>query len=212
MTNKHPSSISNTNINSFAEIIESSLDKSTAQCWEWDNLPRFGSIVSFSSNPDIITLGCVTHVTTGSMDPMRYPYPYKKTEAELRQEQPQIFEFLKTTFTIQMLGQIDQTPNNHKILYMTPLQPAKIHTFVEYTSAHLVHLFFQNPDYLHVLFAHATNLYNIDELLLALNYQLLEKKLITPETIRNLCQTFSLLTGNDYRRLKLFLSRIQAFL
>ena len=78
----------------FAEVIESSLGVFTAQCWQWDYFPEFGSLVQVKSGGDRI-LGVVIQVQTGSMDPMRYPFPYQKTEDELRKEQPQIFEFLK---------------------------------------------------------------------------------------------------------------------
>ena len=81
----------------FAEVIEGSLDFFCAQCWVWDAFPRFGSLVQAKSN-EFVILGCVVTIRTGSMDPMRYPFPYQKTEKELRAEQPQIFEFLKTTF------------------------------------------------------------------------------------------------------------------
>ena len=49
--------------------------------------------------PGRTVCGIVHQVQTGSMDPVRYPFAYQKTEAELRAEQPQIFEFLKTTFS-----------------------------------------------------------------------------------------------------------------
>src|SRR5262245_17591697 len=82
---------------SFAEVIQSSLESFTAQCWDWNYFPHFGSLVQTES-PTHIIFGTVIQVHTGSMDEARSPFPYQKTEDQLRVEQPQIFEFLKTTF------------------------------------------------------------------------------------------------------------------
>src|SRR5689334_4954716 len=87
----------------FAEVIESSIDTALVQSWQWDVFPRFGSLVEIL-HKEYSILGLVTGITTGSMDPVRYPFPYQKTEDELMAEQPQIFEFLKTTFKIQVVG------------------------------------------------------------------------------------------------------------
>ncbi len=192
----------------FAEVIESNLDHFTAQCWEWDNFPSFGDLVTITNDP-LTLIGCVTQIHTGSMDPMRYPFPYKKTEAELRTEQPQIFEFLKTTFTVQIIGHANHTKNASSYFYFSPPKPAKIHSFVDYASMHTYATFFQKPLYLNVLFAYAENIPNLDELLLALLHNLSQRQLLNKENLESFCETFSLLTGNDYRRLKLFLSRVE---
>ena len=79
----------------FSEVIDSSLHGFTAQSWQWDDFPAFGQLVTVQSGTRTL-FGIVYQVHTGSMDPVRYPFPYQKTEAELLAEQPQIFEFLKT--------------------------------------------------------------------------------------------------------------------
>lgn len=193
----------------FAEVIESSLDHFTAQCWEWDHFPSFGSLVTITNNT-LMLIGCVTQVHTGSMDPMRYPFPYKKTEQELQAEQPQIFEFLKTTFTVQIIGHAQLKENTTSYYYLLPPKPAKIHSFVGYASMNLYAQFFQQAHYLNLLFAFAHNIPNLDELLLALLHNMNQRQLLTQEHLEAFCQTFSLLTGNDYRRLKLFLGRVEA--
>lgn len=194
---------------SFAEVIESSLDHFTAQCWQWDNFPSFGNLVTVTNNETTL-IGCVTQIHTGSMDPMRYPFPYQKTEQELQAEQPQIFEFLKTTFTVQIIGYQNHSAHATTYSYLLPPKPAKIHTFVAYASMHLYASFFQKPHYLNLLFSFAHSIPNLDELLLALLHNLSQRQLLTQEHLEAFCQTFSLLTGNDYRRLKLFLSRVDA--
>ncbi len=185
----------------FAEIIESSLQEFTAQCWQWDRIPHFGSLVTVTTKRRTL-FGIVHSIKTGSMDPLRYPFPYKKTEEELLREQPQIFEFLKTNFTCLGLGYSEQG----KLFYLTSPEPPKIHAFVQEATKEQYQQFFSNEHYLHLLFSHQT-LGSLDELLLACLKNLNELNLLTPEKTATFIETFALLTGNDYRRLKLFLQR-----
>ena len=189
----------------FAEIIESSLDSSLAQSWEWDTFPIFGSLVQATSN-SITILGVVTEIKTGSMDPMRYPFPYKKTEEELRSEQPQIFEFLKTTFQIKVLGFMDETKKNQ---YRLPPHPCKIHSFVTKTPSQFSGEFFSKPDFLYLLYSQNTQILHLDDLLLAIFKQLSQNDRLTSSVLDTFSQTMSLLTGNDYRKIKLLLKRTE---
>ena len=188
----------------FAEIIESSLQNWLAQSWEWDEFPQFGSIVTTESNSRIL-FGIIHQVQTGSMDPIRYPFPYKKTEEELRREQPQIFEFLKTTFSCLTLGYQE----NSKIHYLIAPEPPKIHSFVAPISSILAKQFFSSHNYLHILFGMASGIGNIDELLLAILKQHVALNILSEDSLDNFMQRYSLLIGNDYRRIKLFLQRAQ---
>jgi hypothetical protein len=61
----------------FAEVVESSLQSFTAQTWQWDNFPAFGSLVCVQGKQRTL-FGIVYQVQTGSMDPSRYPFPYQK--------------------------------------------------------------------------------------------------------------------------------------
>ena len=189
---------------SFAEVIASSLDHFIAQSWQWDHFPDFGSLIQVTNN-NITILGCVTTVQTGSMDPMRSPFPYQKTELELMIEQPQIFEFFSIFFKVQILGY----QSNDSINYVLPPKPSKIHSFVSKTSPSLTQAFFQRADYLHLLFAFAHQIPSIDELLIAIVHKLSDQKQLTKEHFESLCEIYSLLTGNEYRRMKLFLQRIE---
>lgn len=186
----------------FAEVIESSLQGFLAQSWEWDNFPSFASLVTVKQKNRII-FGIVHQVKTGSMDPMRYPFPYQKTEEELIKEQPQIFEFLKTTFACIIIGYRDKGNMN----YILAPEPPKIHSFVEQCDADLSASFFANNHYLHSLFSHANSVFNMDELLLALLNQ--QKSRMAEESMNHFMQKYALLIGNDYQRIKLFLQRAQ---
>lgn len=217
---------------SFAETIESSLQGFTAQCWQWDDFPAFGSLVTIQARPRTL-FGIVHQIHTGSMDPMRSPFPYRKTEEELLREQPQIFEFLKTTFSCITVGYQGHSPTGQGYLEQSPTgrgpqeqgsseqnsmiyqlcpQPPKIHAFVQQARHEDYQAFFAYPHYLPVLFGMSGIVFNLDELLLAVIKNLEDHKLMTPEKVRALVASFSLLTGNDYRRLKLFMQRLEPIL
>lgn len=198
----------NYNESSFAEVIESSLDKFVAQCWQWDNFPKFGSLVQVK-NKNITILGCIANIQTESTDPLRYPFPYKKTEEELHKEQPQIFEFLKTTFNVKVLGYIENQTEKH---YLLPLYPCKIHSFVNQCSSKFTNHFFSVPDFLYPLFSGGSPLANQDNLLLAILKQLAKDNILTNKIIQNFCKTLSLLEESNYRKIKLLLKQIETLL
>ena len=188
----------------FAEIIQSSLDEWISQSWKWDNFPHFGSIVTVEDKKRK-TFGVIYSVQTGSLDPIHTPVAYKKTEEELMAEQPQIFEFLKTTFSCLTIGYEEEG----KIFYQLAPEPPKIHSFVSKIDKSSAKEFFKSNLYLHSLFGYANKIGNLDELLLAILKFKTSTITLTQTEINNFMQTFSLLTGNDYRRLKLFLQRAQ---
>lgn len=192
----------------FAEVIESSLHGFLAQSWESDTFPVFGSLVAITTS-DRISFGVVHQIQTGSMDPGRHPFPYQKTEEELRREQPQIFEFLKTTFSCLVIGHKNtQGP----MVYLLAPEPAKIHSFVAPLGKSMSQKFFMSTHYLHLLFGLANHLFNLDELLLAMLAHQASLGILSPTNLIEFTTTFSLLTGNDYRRLKLFLQRVEPFM
>lgn len=188
----------------FAEVIESSLTGWLAQSWSWDTFPEFGSFVVVEGKKRTI-FGIVHQVQTGSMDPVRYPFPYQKTEEELLKEQPQIFEFLKTTFSCIVVGYQEKK----SISYLIAPEPPKIHSFIACPDNETSKIFFANNKYLHLLFTHSAQIFNMDELLLALLRQHKDFNILSPEKINSFMQTYSLLIGNDYRRIKLFLQRVE---
>lgn len=186
----------------FAEVIESSLQSWLAQSWQWNYFPPFGTLVHIQQSNRIV-FGIVHQVQTGSMDPTRYPFPYQKTEEELLREQPQIFEFLKTTFSCVTIGYQEKGT----IVYQLAPEPPKIHAFVSHVDAALSKQFFAHDAYLHCLFGLSAQIFNLDELLLALLQQQAALHILNEYKMKNFMHSYTLLTGNDYRRLKLFLQR-----
>lgn len=195
--------------NCFAEVIESSLSGWLAQSWQWDNFPSFGSFVAIEEKSRTL-FGIVHEVQTGSMDPTRYPFPYKKTEEELLREQPQIFEFLKTTFSCISVGYKEKGKNT--IHYLLAPEPPKIHAFIMQPHHSDIKNFFAHDHYIHLFFSHASHIFNLDELMLALLKQQAQHTILTKEKLNSFIQTYSLLIGNDYRRIKLFLQRAERIL
>jgi len=214
----------------FAEVMESSLGNFVAQTWDWKNIPEFGSLICVENNNQI-NLGVISQINTGTIDSSRYPFPYKKTEEELLSEQPQIFEFLRTTFRVQVIGYVDISKrpfldgkNNstnfersellaskdervQTIFYQIPPRPCKIHSFVANVSKEIALNFFSKPDFMYLLFSFEKEISNLDELLLAILKQLADRSLLSETYVGEFYETLSLLVGNDYKRLKLFLKR-----
>lgn len=186
-----------------AEIVESSLYTWTAQCWRWDIIPEFGSLVSVHNKKRTL-YGLVTGITTGSLDSNRYPFTYQKTEEELIREQPQIFEFLKTHVNCITLG----FEEHEKIMYQIPPEPPKIHAFVGPLQPQTLKVFFAKPDFLHLLFQ-STEGTQTDELFLGLLRYLKKHTILSSDKLTTYLETVTLLIGNDYRRLSLLMQRIE---
>ncbi len=147
----------------LGEIIESSLYNFIAQSWDWKNSPPFGSVLVVETKLRKF-FAVVSFIQTSSTDQVRQPFAFKKTQEELTKEQPQIFEFLRTNFSCLLLGYQQED----KIYHVLPPEPPKIHEFVRLASQEEMNYFFSRSGYLQVLFGQAQNIFNIEELLIAL--------------------------------------------
>jgi hypothetical protein len=188
-----------------AEVITSSLTSYNAHCWQWDSAPPFSSLVC-TQRDNLTLFGLVTMIETGSTDPQRVPFPYKKTEEELRAQHPQIFQFLRTTITVSVLGFQEHSGS---IIYATPPQPAKIHSFITPATSAQKEAFFGSADFLPLLASATESSGQTDELILSLIHMLLHEKVMAPRLFESYYQTLALVVGNDYRRLKLLLGRLK---
>ncbi len=189
----------------FAEVVASTLTQYTAQCWNWDQSPAFGSLVCVN-NKNTILYGMVTNLETGSSDPQRLPFPYQKTEEELRAHHPQIFEFLRTTFTVSVVG---YKTTDGFLEHTLPPHPACIHQFVAPASTQECADFFATPYFLSVLLNNNAANPLLDELLISVLRRIINTDLLSPTLFEDYYHTLTLLLGNDYRRLKILLQRIQ---
>lgn len=202
MNNNHTSSKQT----ALAEVVSSTLGSFTAHCWSWDTMPALGSLVCIQEKQTTV-FGIVYNIQTGSTDPHRSPFPYQKTEDELRTQHPQIFEFLKTTFDVCITGKSDQ---ENGLLYTLPAFPAKIHQFVSPATLRQQEQFFTNPAFLSLLLSCQESGPGTDDLFLAIISYISEHNLLTRDLFAKYYSTYSLLIGNDYRRLKVLLSRISS--
>jgi hypothetical protein len=186
----------------FAEIIESNLNSWCGKNWAWDNIPSFGSIVSVKTKSRTI-YSVIYNIQIGSSDPNRTVMTYQKTEEELKREQPQIFEFLETKFNCVTIAYKE----NDLIFYQVAPEPPKIHDFVWPITVDERNAILSNEQYLQVLFNYTDSGFLLDELLLAILKFSSDQKTLKSVIFEKFIKMFSLLTNNDYRRLKLFLQR-----
>ncbi len=189
----------------FAEVISSSLTGYTGQCWSWDNTPDFGSLVCVT-HKNMTLFGIVANVETGSSDPQRTPFPYQKTEIELRSQHPQVFEFLRTVFTVSIVG---YKINEGVISHSLAPSPASIHAFIRPATDAEYALFFSASHFLAVLFSNNAGNPLLDELLIRILNRLMRDDMLNPTLFEQYYHTLTLLLGNDYRRLKIVLQRIE---
>lgn len=220
------SSLKDTPKNSyFAEVIEASLQIWTAQCWRWDHRVDFATLVVVD-DPKRVTFGLVYAIETGSWQAGRTLIAYQKTEEELLREQPQIFELLRTNFrcltlgykeltslpiSSNVVGVVSRDEAQEPIFYQYAPQPPKIHSFVRLATDAEIAQFFADNRYISALFA-GDQYYNLEELLLGLIQFRIKKCLFDLDQWDKFIDSFALLTGNDYRRLKVFLHRLQPLL
>lgn len=190
----------------FAEILESSISTWQAQSWQWDAIPEFGSLVTATSNGRTI-FGIIYDISTGPIDPIRQPVAYQKTEDELLKEQPQIFEFLTTSFSCIAIGYQE----DGQFLYNLPPQPPKMHTFVHYATQEQYEQCFATEQFLYLLF-NSTLPLNLQELLLAIIKHQLKRKTLTKQRLNLFIESFFMLNKNNYLQTKMFLSRLQQLL
>jgi len=194
------------NNNHFAEAIESTLHNFVAQSWHWDAAPPFGSLVIAHAGTRTI-FGIVHHVQTGSADSTHRPIAYRKTEEELKRDQPQIFEFLQTMFSCTVVGYQDKG----RTLYMVHPEPIKIHTMIRLANDSEYKDFVACDHYLSLLFGSGSTITSGDELFLSLLRHQAELGILNEHKLDQLITSFCMLTNNDYVRLKLLLQRIESF-
>lgn len=188
----------------FAEIIESSLIKITAQCWDIDIVPTFGQCVEIKGEY-IEVYALINHIQTGAFDSLRKPSPFKKTIAQLKKEQPHIFEFLVTTFTCIPFAYSYQG----KLFYAPPPEPPRIHEFIQPISFEKISILFSKKSFLTSIFSMQDQISNIDELILACMRIIHNRRSLSVDFYTDLLGVYALLIGNDYRRVRMFASRLE---
>jgi hypothetical protein len=170
----------------IAEVIESSTTEFTAQTRELHGAPPFGAFVKVGAPVTIMAM--VYDISTGSAELNRRPVAYGKTEEELRLEQPQIFELLRTEIRALIVGY--REPRGVK--QITPPQPPRLHSFVNICAEAEVQEFTCGFDYFRTI----TGVGGIlaDELLITAIQQ-------TCQVHGNLAHQFLIRSGKELARL-----------
>ncbi|HAA74304.1 TPA: hypothetical protein DCE37_04195 [Candidatus Latescibacteria bacterium] len=182
------------------EVIESSTSYFTAQASELNGAPGFGTFVKTTTDP--VSFGLVYDIRTQSVDANRKPTAYGMTEEELRREQPQIFELLRTEFDAVIVGhQGDRGP-----LQILPLQPPGIHTFCYACDDREVKALTGNGDFVRSILA-GTQL-PTDELIIASVRTAWAVRGYDMAYLVTLGKELSRLIRDDYERLSSLIRRI----
>jgi len=191
----------------IAEVIESSTTEFTAQTRELHESPPFGSFIKVGSPLTVIAM--IYHISTGSTDLNRRPIAYGKTEDELRNEQPQIFELLRTEMKAKIVGYYhdEGSPGDLGMRQQLPPQPPRLHHFVYACTPEEIREFTGSFDYLRPLAGIGGTL--SDELLIAAVQQTCQAHQDTSrETLVRVGKEMARLLRDDYDRLESVLRRI----
>ncbi|MBT3341952.1 MAG: hypothetical protein HN712_05680 [Gemmatimonadetes bacterium] len=189
------------------EVIESSTAQLVAESVQLNGAPGFGQFVRIDSVPQPI-LGVVHNTRTQSLEANRRPSAYGKSEEELRLEQPQIFELLRTHFDVFVLGYFD----GDRPVLVYPPQPARIHSFVHECDAAQIRSITDSDQFMRSLL-HAPGL-PTDELLLATLCRALDSRdtLMQQPYLLRIGKELSRLLRDDYDRLSSIVRRLKGLM
>ena len=182
------------------EVVESSTTELVAEACQLHGAPSFGRFVRVDA--DMPVVGIVFNVFTHSIEPNRRPTAYGKTESELRLEQPQIFELLRTEFQALVIGYVDEG----QPVPILPPQPAHIHSFVYPCNDDEVRAFTRTDDYLRSILN--TSKIPTDELLVAALRAALKAHGHDRDYLVRMGKEVSRLLKDDYDRLSSIVRRI----
>lgn len=185
----------------FAEIVQSSINQWKAICWNWNQIPEFGSIVSISQH-HLEYLAIVSGIETGSGDPGRIPFPYQKTFEQLEREQPQIFELLQTTFDLVPLGYLE----NQEPFNLLPPRPPLIHSFVSFAPHSSIKKLCALDRFLSLLFSSEVVL--LQELVVCLIRFLKKNEILTEEILHEIFLQLSN-SGLEYKKLRMAINKVE---
>lgn len=184
----------------IGEVIESSTKGFVAQSPKVGESPSFGSFVKTDSDP--VVYGLVYEIITQSGEPGRRPTAYDMSIDELRREQPQIFELLKTEFHVLTMA---HAPSKEIKFTLSPLPPP-IHSFIyECTQKEKKEL--SEQDFFLRTIMSSPNV-PVDDLLISSLYQAKRVRENDGEYIIRMGKSLSRYFKDDYERLSSILRRI----
>ncbi len=191
----------------FGEVVASTLTSWTVQSWQLGVYPAFGTLVEIDCE-NAQSIGIIIDIQTHPKDSARTPFAFGKTLEELHHEQPHIFHLLQTTLFCVPLA-VYAKP---LFVYEIPKKPVSIHSFARSCPVSTIKVFFSESAWMMSFFNLLRNTPLFDELLLAIIRYGYEAGALTPGHMGDIIDTFSLLTHDNYRTLKIFLQRIELFI
>ena len=193
-------SVVTTETGHVGEVIESSTSAFTAQASELNGAPGFGTFVKTQTTT--VSYGLVHDIRTQSADANRKPTAYGMTEAELRREQPQIFELLKTEFDAVIVGHAGERGP----LQLLPPQPPGIHSFCYACDEREVKALTANGDFVRTILGGSQ--LQSDELIIASVRNAWAVRGFDMAYLVTLGKELSRLIRDDYERLSSLIRRI----
>ncbi|WP_287127664.1 HAS-barrel domain-containing protein [Candidatus Cyanaurora vandensis] len=192
-----------------SEVIEAATTEFLAQCLDSERLeftrpPAFGSLVkAVDEERGLETYGVVYYATTAPVDSVHRARALGRSLQQLRDEQPQIFEMLKTEFRCVIVGYRSEGRNYQHL----PPYPPQVHEPVRLCTTLEVARFYQNLNFLRTLLGISGA--PVDELIAATLRQGYLAHDEAREWLVRAGRELSLLLKDDYDRLSTIVKRLQ---
>lgn len=184
----------------IGEVVESGTKGYVARSPRVGQSPAFGSFVRTGS--ETLVYGLVFEIITGSREPGRKPAAYDLSIDELRREQPQIFELLKTEFHVLALA---YSASGKMRFALSPVPPS-IHSFVyECTDEEKEAL--SSEDFFLRAIVSAQNV-PVDDLIVSALYNAQDTRKNDKDYMVRMGKSLSRFFRDDYERLSSILRRI----
>ncbi|HPZ08538.1 MAG TPA: hypothetical protein PL110_10525 [Candidatus Eremiobacteraeota bacterium] len=187
-------------MNKSGEVLESSTREVMAECRDKDSIPPLGSLVKIETTP--VILAVVYNVFTYCIEPNRRPTAYGLSIEELEEEQPQIFELLKTAFQAVIVG-FYQDGVYHQF---SPPLPPSLHSFVYPCSEEELKSFTEGKDFLRMIMN--LNRGQSDEIIISFVRQAWTAYKRDKLFLIDMGKELSILFKDDYDRLRSIMRRI----
>lgn len=192
----------------FAEVIEGSLSLWKGQCWAWDCVPAFGTLV-ITNDENSTIWGVISAISTESIDQTHKPHAFGKTREELLRDHPHIFSLLQTIITCQTIG----FTREGRIHYYASPRPPQIHSFIRLASADEQERILQDCEFLYPLLTGTPALERGDDLVLAFLSSCAELPQEKREAvIKKLMEKLSFIFHDDLNHLRRLTKRAEAIL
>ncbi len=200
--------MSQANDRQVAEVIESSTRQFTAEVYDDDAAPAFGTWVRVNGRDENQVYGLISHVEIGSYDGNRQAVALGASEEDRQREWPMVQELLRTTVRAQILAFRD---TDGRVRQTLPAQPPSIHAFVYSGTADLIQDLGAPYDFLRTLVTQPDEQLPVDDLLVAVLRQIYDAHGGENGGRPHLVQagrTLARLLDDDHERLQSILRRV----